>query len=66
MTGIGAPKVRGGGKNLKFPGAPERFGGQKSKSSRCDFRGEFPPPSNVRYVFTPPFPVSEKECMKQP
>ena len=65
-----SPKIRGGGENFEFPGAPEidpyrdsienpQFGGQKSKSSGGNFRGEFPPPSSVRYVLTPPIPVSE-------
>ena len=55
-TGIGgvkSPKIRG--ENFEFPGVPEidpclqifyrksQFGGQKSKSSRGNFRGEFPP-----------------------
>ena len=59
-----------GGENFEFSGAPEidpflqRFDrespiyGSKSKSSRGNFRGEFPP-SSVRYVLTPPIPVSE-------
>ena len=57
-TGIGgfkSPKIRGGGENVEFPRAPEidpfyidsienrQVGGQKSKSSRGNFRGEFPP-----------------------
>ena len=37
-----------------------QFRGQKSKSSRGNFRGEFPPPSSVRYVLTPPYPGFRK------
>ena len=57
-TGIGgvkSPKIRGGVKILNFQGPLKltpfyrdsiespKFGGQKSKSSRGNFRGEFPP-----------------------
>ena len=70
-TGIGgvkSPKIRGGVKIFKFRGSRNltlfcrdsienpQFGGQKSKLSKEDFRGEFPPPSSVRYVLTPPYP----------
>ena len=73
-TGIGgvkSPKIRGGVKISNFQGPLKltpfyrvsienrQFGGQKSKFSRGNFRGEFPPPSSVRYVLTPPIPVSE-------
>ena len=69
-TGIGvvkSPKIRGGGENFELSRARlkltpfysdstenRQFGGQKSKSSSDNFRGEFPPPSSVRYVLTPP------------
>ena len=58
-TGIGgvkSPKIRGGVKILNFQGPLNltlfyrdsidirQFGGQKSKFSRGNFRGEFPPP----------------------
>ena len=62
-------KIRGVVKILNFEGPLKltpfyrdsienrQFGGQKSKSSRGNFRGEFPPPpSSVRYVLTPPYP----------
>ena len=73
-TGIGgvkSPKIRGGVKISNFQGPLKltpfyrvsienrQFGGQKSKFSRGNFRGEFPP-SSVRYVLTPPIPVSDK------
>ena len=66
--------------NFEFSGAPEidpllqrffrkspicQFGGQKSKSSRGNFWGEFPPPSSVRYVLNPPILVSEKRLSGQ-
>ena len=58
--GVKSPKIRGGGENFEFSGPPfyrdsienRQFRGQKSKSSRGNFRGEFPP-SSVRYVLTP-------------
>ena len=68
--GVKSPKIRGGVKILNFQGPPKltafykdpieysQFGGQKSKSSRGNFRGEFPP-SSFRYVLTPAIPVSE-------
>ena len=73
-TGIGgvkSPQIRGGVKILNFQGPlnltllyrdsteNRQFGGQKSKFSRGNFRSEFPPPSSVRYVLTPPIPVSD-------
>ena len=54
--GVKSPKINEGGENFEFFGAPEidpflqrfyrnlQFGGQKSKFSRGNFRGEFPPP----------------------
>ena len=56
MGGVKSPKIRGGGEILNFRGPLKltpfyidsienrQFGGQKSKSSRGNFRGEFPPP----------------------
>ena len=42
-----------------------QFRGQKSKFSRGNFRGEFPPPPpSVRYVLTLPIPVSEEALEK--
>ena len=73
-TGIGGSNLRkleGGVKILNFRGSPSlalfyrdstenpQLGGQKSKLSKDNFRGEFPPPSSVRYVLTPPIPQSE-------
>ena len=54
--GFKSPKFRGGVKISNFQGSLKlthfsrdsvenrQFGGQKSKSSRGNFRGEFPPP----------------------
>ena len=70
--GVKSPKIRGGVKIFNFRGSLNltpfyrdsienpQFGGQKSKLSKDNFRGEFPPPSSVRYVLTPPIPVSDK------
>ena len=66
MGGIKSPKIRGVVKILNFQGPLKltpfyrdsienrQFGGQKSKSSKSNFRGEFLPPSSVWYVLTPP------------
>ena len=73
-------KLEGGGENFEFPGAPEirplsteiplenrQFGGQKSRSSRRNFRGEFPPPlSGDRYVLTPPLSRSPTHGATKP
>ena len=62
----------GGGENFDFSGVPKfdpflysfyrksPIGGQKSKLCNDNFRGEFPPPSSVWYVLTPPIPVSNE------
>ena len=69
-TGIGgvkSPKIRGGVKISNFQGPLKftpfyrdsienrQFGGQNSKSSRGNFRGEFPPPLAFG-TFWPPYP----------
>ena len=73
-TGIGgvkSPKIRGGVKILKFWGSRNltlfyrdsienpQFGGQKSKLSKENFRGEFPPPLAFG-TFWPPLSWSPK------
>ena len=66
MGGANLRKLEGGVKILNFQRplklAPvyrdskenPQFGRQKTKSSRDNFWGEFPPPSRVQYVLTPP------------
>ena len=69
IAGVKSPQIRGGGvKILNFQGPlkltpfyrdsieTRQFGGQKSKSSRGNFRASSPP-SSVRYVLTPPIRV---------
>ena len=63
--GVKSLKIRGGVKIFNFQGPLKltpfyrdskenrKFRGQKSKFSRGNFRGEFTPPSSVRYVLTP-------------
>ena len=75
IVGVKSPKIRGRVKILNFQGPLKltpfyrdsienrQFRGQKSKFSRGNFRGEFPPPSSVPYVLTPPIPVSD--CFPQ-
>ena len=73
-TGIGgvkSPIIRGGVKILNFQGPLKltpfyrvsienrQFGGQKSKFSRGNFRGEFPP-LYLQYFLTPPISVSDQ------
>ena len=70
-------KLEGGGENFDFPGAPEidpslqRFyrkspiWGPKVQVFEGQLSGRFPPPSNVRYVLTPPIPVSDMGVPKQ-
>ena len=72
--GVKSPKIRGGVKILNFQGPLKltsfyrdsienrQFGGQKSKSSRGNFRGEFPPPLAFGTFLTPPIPVSDLFC----
>ena len=76
IGGVKSLKIRGGVKILNFQGTLKltpfyrdsienrQFGVQKSKSSRGNFRGDFPPPSSVRYVLTPPIPVSDNIVFK--
>ena len=43
-----------------------QFGGQKSKLCKDNFRGKSPPPaSGVRYVLTPPIPISDYRLGKK-
>ena len=75
-TGIGggqsSENLRGG-ENFEFSGVTpfysdsienRQFSGQQSKSSRGNFRGEFPPQRSVR--FDPPNPVSEASPKPHP
>ena len=64
-TGIGGVKslkIRGGWKFWNF-GGPENWPFATEILLKIlnleNFRGEFPPPSSVRYVLTPPIPVSD-------
>ena len=71
IRGVKSPKIREGVKILDFRGSltltlfyrdsieNPQFGSQKSKLSKDNFRAEFTP-SSVRYVLTPPIPVSEE------
>ena len=77
MGGANSPKIGGGGEIFEFSGPLKltsfyrdsieilQFGGQKSKVSRGNFRGESPPPPPAFGTFCPPIPISEvlSECL---